>query len=63
MSGNRTPILSEDGFVKNTMLYVDGSRTSYRCECGANIFHQPDDKEPERYKCNSCGAEYVAEKE
>jgi DNA-directed RNA polymerase subunit RPC12/RpoP len=46
---------------KVTMLYLDGSATSYRCdECGANCFtaHVAN---PRRYRCNGCSATYTAE--
>jgi predicted RNA-binding Zn-ribbon protein involved in translation (DUF1610 family) len=48
----------------DTMLYVDGSRTSFRCEeCGSNVFKKVSEAEASpRYRCNGCGAEYAGEK-
>lgn len=33
----------------------------YRCECGCNVFHKPDDSNPDLYECNSCGSQFEAE--
>jgi len=51
---------------KDRMLYVGGSKTSYRCDpcdgmgaCGCNVFRSPAGK-PNVYICNACGARYNA---
>ena len=43
---------------KNTMLYVDGSKTAFRCSCGANVFTKLGNK---RYQCNGCREIYIGE--
>lgn len=40
---------------KQRTLYVDGSKTAYRCECGANVFTEVEER---RYRCNGCLAMY-----
>jgi hypothetical protein len=42
--------------ARDMMLYVGGSKQSFRCECGANVFRLRDDG---RHECNGCGALYV----
>lgn len=39
-----------------TMIYLDGSKTSFRCQCGANVFIASGADGP--FACNGCGAEY-----
>ena len=44
----------------NTMVYLDGSKTSFRCHCGCNVFHiDPEDKDI--YICNGCQEKYRGE--
>jgi len=38
------------------MVYLDDSKVSYRCICGANVFHWI---APEKLECNGCGAVYT----
>lgn len=49
------------------MLYVGGSKTSFRCECGCNIFHSFKVRKglhrEERYECNACGQVYAGGQE
>lgn len=40
------------------MIYLNGSKTSFRCVCGANVFTKFQHK---RYRCNSCDATYTGE--
>lgn len=40
------------------MLFIGGSKTSFRCDCGGNVFKQ---FERNRFRCNSCGATYTAD--
>jgi len=49
------------GEVKTTqfMLYVEGEKTAYRCDCGANVFHR--EELLHEYICNGCGAFYKTE--
>lgn len=45
---------------KDTMIKLGGSETSFRCEaCRANVFRKLV-HDPNRFKCNGCGATYVA---
>jgi hypothetical protein len=54
----RKPLLHPDGSLHQFMLKVGGSH--FRCECGCNVFHKPDDTDLELYECNSCGNWYRA---
>lgn len=40
------------------MLYLDGSKQSYRCTCGCNVFREV---EPGVFTCNACQARYRVE--
>ena len=53
------PVLNEDGTLKNFMFKEAGR--SFRCACGGNVFHQPDDARPSVYRCNSCEEDYGSE--
>jgi len=33
----------------------------FRCDCGCNVFHKPDNTRLRHYKCNGCEAEYDGE--
>jgi predicted RNA-binding Zn-ribbon protein involved in translation (DUF1610 family) len=47
----------------DTMLYVDWSKTSFRCDCGCNVFKKTEETaESAKYKCNGCGEAYVGER-
>lgn len=50
----RTPV-KLNGETQSFMLVIAGE--NYRCECGCNVFHKPDDTDLNRYKCNSCDIE------
>ena len=52
----RKPLLHPDGGLHQFMLKVGGKH--FRCECGCNVFHKPDDADLELYECNSCGNWY-----
>jgi hypothetical protein len=41
------------------MIYVDGSKKSFKCTCGCNVFRKRD--EAEVFACNACGTEYTSE--
>lgn len=49
--------------AEDKMLYVGGSDSSFRCDCGANVFHQPASEEPDLYECNGCQARWRSERE
>ena len=44
------------------MLYLNGSRKSFRCECGANVFHKVKYQGRELFRCNGCETLYNGEK-
>ena len=41
---------------EQVMLFPGGSKTSFRCECGCNVFTR---FAKLRYRCNSCEATYT----
>lgn len=46
------PLLQEDGSLHQFTLKIEGQ--PYRCNCGCNVFHKPDQENLNIYKCNSC---------
>ena len=42
------------------MIFLGGSKRSFRCMCGSNVFRQILNQ-PHRFVCNSCNATYTAE--
>lgn len=48
------PRLAED-----RMVYLGGSASSFRCDCGCNVFRRSDPKREDVFVCNACGARYV----
>lgn len=42
------------------MIYLNGSKVSFRCDCGCNVFRE---YEYCKYRCNSCEATYTGSKE
>ena len=53
------PVRTADGRIENFTVRIAGK--SYRCTCGANVFHKPDRTEPELYECNGCGQQFEAQ--
>ena len=53
------PIVDENGNIRQRMLTVGGK--SFRCSCGCNVFHCPDDRNPLLYQCNCCPNQYQGE--
>lgn len=51
----------KNGVVENFMPRINGK--SFRCACGANVFHKPDEDRPEIYECNGCGNWYEGNSE
>lgn len=47
----------------NKMLYVSGSKTAFRCTCGANVFSHMKDDDGEYYECHGCHTIYRGEKD
>lgn len=41
------------------MVRIDGK--SFRCQCGCNVFHHPDPKQPNLYECNACEERFRGE--
>ena len=55
--------LKENDFRINTsgvnkMLYVDGGKSSFHCNCGCNVF-QNMITDSTKYVCNSCQTVYI----
>ena len=48
----------EHGGLKESTIRINGSL--YRCSCGCNVFHQPDDTNLDLYQCNACGQQFWA---
>lgn len=44
--------------TENVMIFLGGSKRSFRCACGCNVFHKDGER---HYICNSCGARYRGE--
>ncbi len=57
---DRVTMMLEEGTVdKSTMIYLNKSKKSFRCEvCGANVFTKTGKF---HYKCNGCNASYSGE--
>lgn len=45
--------------IKNTMLYIAGSKTAFRCHCGCNVFHPVENEGVKTFECNGCGDWYT----
>lgn len=45
----------KDGKLENFMVKVKGQ--TFRCSCGSNVFHKPDDRDLNLYRCNGCSVE------
>lgn len=50
------PVLNPDGSLKCFMPKVGGK--GFKCSCGCNVFHKPDDTKPDIFACNACPAVY-----
>ena len=48
-----------DGSLWQFMPRVNG--VPFRCKCGANVLHKPDETDPDLYECNGCGQLYEGE--
>lgn len=46
--------------TRDQMLYVGGSKTSFRCSCGSNVFRKVLGKS--QYACNGCKDIYTGKK-
>ena len=51
--------MSVETEYKETMLYVGGSKTSFRCDCGVNVFRKVVSASL-KYRCNGCGDVWLA---
>jgi|LauGreDrversion2_3_1035106.scaffolds.fasta_scaffold01617_3 hypothetical protein len=56
--GKPQPVLNPDGSLECFMPKVRGE--TFRCSCGCNVFHKPDDTKPDLFACNSCPAVYAS---
>lgn len=57
MSDELKPVLLPDGSLHQYTISIEGN--FFFCECGCNVFHKPDDRNLNKYKCNSCGRQAV----
>jgi Lar family restriction alleviation protein len=55
------PVLDKNGKIENFIMSSGGK--PFRCSCGCNVFHKPDNKNLTLYECNSCHTEYIGEPE
>lgn len=46
----------KDGKLENFTVSINGK--NFKCSCGCNVFHKPDDTKLELYQCNACGTQY-----
>lgn len=47
---------------ESTMIFLNGSKRSFKCECLCNVFTKLSDPECGTiYRCNSCWLEYEGE--
>lgn len=53
-----TPVM-KNGKMEEFIVRVAGK--PFRCNCGCNVFHKPDDTDLELYQCNACGEQYRGE--
>lgn len=53
------PVLDKNGKIENFIMSSGGK--PFRCHCGCNVFHKPDNKKLTLYECNSCHTEYIGE--
>lgn len=44
---------------EDIMIFLNGSKTSFRCECGCNVFTKKPNNN--KYVCNSCDTKYTGE--
>jgi hypothetical protein len=51
-----TPLRHPGGSLHQFTLKDMGN--PFRCECGCNVFHKPDDTDLDLYECNGCGDWY-----
>ncbi len=47
------------GDIENFTVRVGGKL--FRCSCGCNVFHKPDQRFPGLYECNACEARFESE--
>jgi hypothetical protein len=44
----------------NSLLYIDGNKDAYRCNCGCNVFHiVAKNNNDVEYACNACDTRYA----
>lgn len=51
------PKLNQHGEIENFTVRITGEKL-FRCRCGCNVFHKPDNTRPEYYQCNGCKSTY-----
>lgn len=59
MKPEEKPVLLPGGELKQFFIKLSGE--TFRCYCGCNVFHKPDQTKPEIYQCNACERRYEGE--
>jgi len=54
------PVCKDDTEQTQRMLFLSGSKTSFRCTCGCNVFTQLSEL---KYRCNGCAATHTGERD
>lgn len=52
------PVRHPDGRLWEFVIPVEGGG-HFRCSCGCNVFHKPNDKRLELFQCNACPRRYT----
>ena len=53
-----TPVMKDDTLENFVFRTSDSNGAYFRCQCGCNVFHKPDDTKLELYQCNACDTQY-----
>jgi len=56
----RTSVMKDEK-LENFTIRLPDIKGFFRCQCGCNVFHKPDDTNLNLFKCNGCGVEYSSE--
>lgn len=52
-------LIHKDKTLHQFMLQIKDK--CFRCKCGCNVFHIPDDQDLNLYQCNGCETKYRGE--
>ena len=56
LGADKSEVVSNEPMDTNTMIYLAGSKQSFRCDCGGNVFTKWTE---EKFQCNSCKEKYL----